>query len=427
MPTFDDMKGNTPSKPAKAKPETVKVGNVTVRIYKRTRPTAIGKSRTLYQIPDYTTGVRRFREFTEHAAARREAELIAGKLASGDATAACMLNADAASYGRAMQLLRPTGASLELAAATFAKCFEILGGDAMTQAATFYARHGANSVTSKPVADVVAELLAAKEARGLSAEYLTDLRYRLGRFAEAFAVDIGSVTTADVQKWLDKLKLAPQTAKNFRTVVGTLFQFAEARGYVFKGGNPVLAVERISANGGSIEIFTPDELTLLLENAAPDFLPILAIGGLAGLRATEIERITWQDVDTASGFITVAAGAAKTKRRRLVPIQPNLSAWLTPYAKRTGLLWQGTDKILRAARADCTKAAGVAWKDNGLRHSYASYRLAQIQNAAQVALELGNSADVVFKHYRELVRPAAAQLWFAVAPPTEAAHGRGAA
>jgi hypothetical protein len=31
--------------------------------------------------------------------------------------------------------------------------------------------------------------------------------------------------------------------------------------------------------------------------------------------------------------------------------------------------------------------------------------LAQIQNTAQLALEVGNSPQIIFQHYRELVRP----------------------
>jgi hypothetical protein len=58
----------------------------------------------------------------------------------------------------------------------------------------------------------------------------------------------------------------------------------------------------------------------------------------------------------------------------------------------------------------------VKWKANGLGHSYASYRFAQIGDAGRVAGELGNSAAVVHRHYCELVKPADAQKWFAVAP-----------
>lgn len=42
------------------------------------------------------------------------------------------------------------------------------------------------------------------------------------------------------------------------------------------------------------------------------------------------------------------------------------------------------------------------WKKNALRHSYISYRLAVIHDVAKVALEAGNSSQIIFQHYREL-------------------------
>ena len=57
-----------------------------------------------------------------------------------------------------------------------------------------------------------------------------------------------------------------------------------------------------------------------------------------------------------------------------------------------------------------------SWKHNALRHSFISYRVAQIQNVAQVALEAGNSPRMVFSNYRELVRPVDAEKWFGVTP-----------
>jgi len=57
-----------------------------------------------------------------------------------------------------------------------------------------------------------------------------------------------------------------------------------------------------------------------------------------------------------------------------------------------------------------------AWKHNALRHSFISYRVSQTQNVAQVALEAGNSPQIIFSNYRELVRPADAKAWFALTP-----------
>jgi hypothetical protein len=48
--------------------------------------------------------------------------------------------------------------------------------------------------------------------------------------------------------------------------------------------------------------------------------------------------------------------------------------------------------------------------------SLISYRLASIQDVAQVALEAGTSPQMIFWHYRERVRPAAAIQWFSIKP-----------
>ncbi|MFM8719994.1 MAG: hypothetical protein ACKOFH_10780, partial [Chthoniobacterales bacterium] len=59
---------------------------------------------------------------------------------------------------------------------------------------------------------------------------------------------------------------------------------------------------------------------------------------------------------------------------------------------------------------------GITWPHNGLRHSFISYRIAQVQNAQQVALEAGNSPDIIFRHYRELATEEQAAAWFAIRP-----------
>jgi integrase len=398
----------------RSKPGTVTVGNVIVRIYKRVPPTASGKCRTVFEVADYTSGLRRLRGFTDPKEAKCEAEKIARQLATGESTAATMRNTEAASFGRAIELLRPTGASLEAAAATFAKCFEILGGELHVDAARFYAsRH--KQTTPKLLSDVIAELLAVKESRGAAPRYLEDLRSRLRRVAQGFHKDASNVATAEIQAWLDAQKLSRQGYSDYRNRLHLLFNFAVARGYSID--NPVAGVEKIKARGGDVAIFSPSAIAKLLSAASPEFLPCLAIGAFAGLRSAEIERLAWADVDLVGRHITVGAKQAKTASRRLIPIHDNLAAWLAPYAGRQGMVWPGTHfAFYHDGRQDTAKAAGVEWKSNALRHSYASYRFAQTGDAGRVAGELGNSAAVVHRHYRELVKPNDAAAWFAVKP-----------
>lgn len=160
-------------------------------------------------------------------------------------------------------------------------------------------------------------------------------------------------------------------------------------------------------------------------------LPFLVIGGFAGLRSAEIERLEWTDVDLASGYIRVAAKKSKTGSRRLVPITDNLRAWLTLIAKPRGPVIElanlpnGIQRLVRSIRQSAAKGAEerpwppLVWKHNALRHSFCSYRLAIVKNAAQVALEAGNSPKMIFEHYRELVKEQDAHRWFNVLPESD--------
>src|SRR5262249_48100707 len=162
----------------------------------------------------------------------------------------------------------------------------------------------------------------------------------------------------------------------------------------------------------------PAEITRLLRVSSAEFLPVLAIGAFAGLRSAEIERLEWSDIDLPARHIVIGASRAKTATRRIVPISDNLAAWLAPYAGQVRRAWRRAPDALYAAQQEVAGATAsdghspVKWKSNALRHSYASYRFAEIQDAGRVAAELGNSAAVVHRHYRELAKPSAARAWF---------------
>jgi len=400
-----------------SKPQKVTVGNVTVKIYARVNKVQ-GKNYQNFEVADYSSGARRLRSFSDNAEAVAEARKIALLLAAGETTAAQMRNPDAASYGRAVELLRPTGVSLEIAAGHFAEAFKILHGDRIVLAAQEFARRHAVNRTKMTVRAVADEMIAIKTSRGASEHSIGDMKWRLDNVAKAFAVNIDSVTTGDVQKWLDGMKGSPRSVLNFRRITGTLFAFAESRGYIAKGENPVTATEKISArNNLAVEIYTPDELEKVFAGAHESFRIIIALGAFAGLRSAEIERLDWSEIDLAGNMIEVKAEKTKTASRRLVPILPVLKAWLEPKAKKSGPVWKHSHPFFHERQREAAAGAGLKeWKQNGLRHSFISYRLAQVQNAPQVALEAGNSPQMIFANYREVVKPEAAERWFAVIP-----------
>jgi hypothetical protein len=62
------------------------------------------------------------------------------------------------------------------------------------------------------------------------------------------------------------------------------------------------------------------------------------------------------------------------------------------------------------------RALKIDWPRNVLRHSFITYRIAKVKSADQVALEAGNSASIIFKHYRELATEDLADQWFGILP-----------
>jgi integrase len=273
------------------------------------------------------------------------------------------------------------------------------------------------------VAELVVELLEAKRKDGRSEIYLRDLRNILAIFSRDFGDrPIAGITVEELDNWLRALPGSPKTRTNFRANVAVLFSYAERRRMI--DSNPVLHTAKPKLPDNPPEIFTVDELRALLEAAnriAPDVLPMLAIGAFTGLRDAEIKRLDWSEVDLTRGHIEVKAAKAKSARRRIVPIQPNLAAWLRHCS---GMKGRVVPEGYRSSLDRVRKAAGLArWPSNGLRHSFASYRLAEIHDAPRVSSELGHTGpQMLYSTYRELVLPEEAQRYWKIEPVAGAAN-----
>src|SRR6516165_6949975 len=251
-------------------------------------------------------------------------------------------------------------------------------GKTITDAANFLVDHLERVRRCRiTVAQLADEVLEAKRKDGRSAKYIDMLRLYFKRFRQDFCERlIADITVEELDTWLRDLPGSPKTRADYRANIGVLFSYAAQRRMI--DFNPISFTAKPKLIDKAPEIFAVDELRALLQTAerqAPDVLPMLAIGAFAGLRDAEIKRLDWSEVD-ARGHIEVKAARAKSARRRIVPIQPNLAAWLRPYAGMMG------DVVPVAARGKIErlrKVTGLArWPKNGLRHSFSSYRLAAI-------------------------------------------------
>jgi len=393
----------------KAKPIVIKKGHASVRIY-----ATKNRGKPLYCLAYQFAGRRIRKNFRLLEESRKEGNEIVVKLAAGQLQAAAMGNREAEIYAAACEASRRAGKDLLPAVTEYAEAVAILKGQgSVIESARYFVQHH-RKLEAKLVPDVVEAFKKSKEK--LSERYRGDIKQRLGVFAGTFKGYVANITATEIEEWLDRRGGSPRSRNNNRACVQTLFGFAKRRGWLPRDkATEADLVERVKDEGGEIEIFTPVEMGKLLAVTPPDLLPFMLLCGFAGLRHAEACRIQWEDIRFAEGFIEVTAKNAKTAQRRLVPITENLGAWLARYHRARGAVVPCEKEAWTRVR-HIGPEAGVTWKHNGLRHSFASYRLASVQDAAKVALEMGNSPAMIFHSYRQLVTPAQAQAWFAIRP-----------
>ena len=325
-------------------------------------------------------------------------------------------NRDAAAFGRAVALLEPHGVPIEVACALFAESLEAVGDAVLVPiAAKEYAQRHAGLV-ERSVAEAVDEFRAEKKAAGLSPTYLADIDYRLGAFAAAFKSPVDSIAPEAVRLFVEARKLSPRGINNFRGMLASFFAFCRKRRYLDRDADPLTQTDKRRQRGGTIEIFTPQEGAALLTAASPEFRVCLALQMFAGCRAEEVLRLEWKDLDRRPGFVEIGASKSKTASRRLVPIIPTLARWIDRAPRNGERVWRHSKPFFFEEQRNASRRAAVPWKSNAPRHSFISYRLAVMPDVARVALEAGNSPQMIFRNYRELATPSEAQAWFEIAP-----------
>jgi len=144
-------------------------------------------------------------------------------------------------------------------------------------------------------------------------------------------------------------------------------------------------------------------------------IPRLLFGCFAGLRSSEIRRLTWEDVRMDLGQLYVVMGKNKNSER-WVTLTPPLLDWckkmLDGGATGPVLLGCETEHIV-SLQKKLAEAAGVTIPHNALRHSYGSHHLVHYASDGNTAAEMGHhSAQMTFKAYRRAVtKVQAAAYW----------------
>lgn len=388
---------------------TVKHGSTAVPIYRSTC-----RGRVRFTVAFYLNGRRQRRTFGSLNTAKEEARHIALNIQRGMGGSNDLRPQERESYLAAVSMLEPFGLPLVGAVEELVECRRLLGDVPLLTAARDYLARSRGFETGVTVPRAVEELIALKKQDRVSGQYIASLTGILNRFSEAFPGEISRVNSAQIERWLREGDQSAVTRNNWLKRIKNLFTYAKRSGYLPKNELTVAeSLKPVREKDTDVGILTPEAMRRLLESAPPEIVSFLAIGGFAGLRVAEICRLDWSAVSLERRIIELRAGQAKTASRRICPVSDNLAAWLEPLDRQGAIV--PSQRILKQSR-NLARDLEIEWPHNGLRHSYISYRIAEVKNAAQVSLEAGNSPAIIFRHYRELVTEEAAREWFGIFP-----------
>jgi integrase len=231
---------------------------------------------------------------------------------------------------------------------------------------------------------------------------------------------VASLTVHDLQRWFAARKETPSSEVGSRGKLSSLFQFAVRQNWI--ASDPCKRLEPIRVDSPPPRILTVEQARIALEwtaQHAPRMMLYLVLGMFAGLRPIELTKLQLDAI--GSGRIVVGAGVAKTRSRRIIPVDEHLAAWISLGGDLPAVPWHVAIYYHKLRRVLKLKP----WPKDVLRHTFISYAYAQNPDLARLASIAGNSPGVILRHYRALVTKEDADRFWSLLPRQHAPNGRG--
>lgn len=151
-----------------------------------------------------------------------------------------------------------------------------MSGTPLDVAVDFYLSHQDEKLVKKKVPDLLEAFLAEVQPTH-SRRYFDGLQGDLGEFAGVFPGFISDITTGQINTWIESRKVGPKRWNNLRGSLGRLWKFAQLHNAILRKEKTVLDwVPTKKLKATSREIYTPDEMTKLLNACDRELLPISA-------------------------------------------------------------------------------------------------------------------------------------------------------
>jgi len=205
--------------------------------------------------------------------------------------------------------------------------------------------------------------------------------------------DTRDITVQDIKTWFHAKDVAPRSLTKYISVLGDFFNYCIQQGWQTESPTKTLKVPKVDAEPP--HCLSNQDVRALLGHPDPTLKPYLIVALYAGLRRTEIERLSWDDIK--NGQIILDGHQTKTRRRRVVKMLGNSFNKLMAY-DGAEFVPSNLALMLNKLKRD----TGVKWRRDCLRHTAATHMLNVYKSAAETSLQLGNSNAVLMNHYKAI-------------------------
>jgi integrase len=276
-------------------------------------------------------------------------------------------------------------------------------------------------VEGMTVARAAKEYLATK--RSASYEHQKKIQRITDSIAKRFPGPVRAILPLMASKWFASMKGSPTTRAGWHRYASGFFVWCVDMEIADR--NPLKRVAHPTPEPRRV-LLQPQEMAAILEATMSDELRAwFLLGAFAGLRSVEVRRMKWQDIDAKTGEIFIGLDVSKQSSglpQRIVDFTEPLKRRADFFKGRTGTIVP--DRSLRYYRervkliAKLNEEKKVPWSsfpENVLRHSFATYYLADCKDPQKTAHQLGHSsAKMVREVYAVPARRSNAEAWWAI-------------
>jgi len=292
-------------------------------------------------------------------------------------------------------------------------------GASLAEAAEYYVKNVLAFRSSPTIAEAADALVRDLASSGRRERTLKCMQSFLKPLKELHGSHrVSDLREEDIRGFCVDPSVSGRTQQNRRRLMVQFFNFCRNHRWVSE--NIAERLPRVSAENREPGVLTVEEAERLLKHAERfGLLGFVCLGLFAGIRRAELARMDWSAVRIPDNEIVIDRSVAKTRSRRVIPIEETLMAWLQFCPKKHGPIVPVDVDIDHDIR-HLKKAAGIQnWPHNGLRHSFASYHLAQCKDPQRTAYVLGHvgGTDVLHACYKGLVSFKDAERFWALRPP----------